>query len=71
MLYQCFITYIPHCLYVFQDYAKQRFQELADALNTGAPFNFAEDMEALSSAAGVLSKDDLQEIYDDLSGDSR
>merc|ERR1712142_83275 len=54
-----------------KSYAKQRFQKGADALKTGQPFEFAEDMEALSSSAGLLSKDDLQEIYDSLDGNAR
>merc|ERR1711970_1564611 len=52
-------------------HAIQRFQAMADALNTGEPFDFAEDLEALSSSFGVLSRDDLQEIYDALSGNAR
>merc|ERR1711970_991429 len=54
-----------------KSYAIQRFQQMADALNTGEPFNFAEDLEALSSSFGVLQRDELQEIYDALSGNAR
>ena len=44
---------------------------MADALNTGEPFDFAEDLEALSSSFGILAREDLQEIYDGLSGNAR
>merc|ERR1712121_298460 len=54
-----------------KSYAIQRFKQMADALNTGEPFSFAEDLEALSSSFGVLQRDDLQEIYDALSGNAR
>ncbi|CAL4065561.1 unnamed protein product, partial [Meganyctiphanes norvegica] len=52
-------------------FAIAKFKEAADALSNGQPFNFAEDMEALSESAGLLDKDALQEIYDNLFGDAR
>ncbi|CAL4068973.1 unnamed protein product, partial [Meganyctiphanes norvegica] len=55
----------------FQIYAKKQLLSASSDLNNGHPFHFAEDMEALSVAVDLLSKNDLEGLYMSLAGDTR